>query len=495
MERSKKEDIIIYIICLLITIIIFIPFLQGHYIADTYNIESLGYENYAMNYSIKDGRAFMGILNIIAGKTNISIELYIFLTLFLALIVSNISVMIINKIIERYKTPSNLKQKILITIISYVTIFNFMYLDCLQFAESFIISLSVVLYIIAADILVQKNKLYLIKSIGVATIAVFCYQSSMSMFFAFLFLFSILKNKNNVKEIIKDILRCILITIIILIANFVFIKIVGYIFNLNQNRVSISFNIILRNIKIIKNNFFNVVQESCTLFPKNLFLIFYFTMLLVTTIYVIRNKKPDSFIYKLLCIAIVSILTSFVLNIISSSSFYGGRTRLSIGATIGIIFIFLYVETDIYREKGINIIISILLCAYSIINIYNYGSLIIQHKEVNILEEQEMIEIENYISEYEKAHNIDVEKIVKVLIFKQQYKQYYEGTKQNSFTASALRSSEFADKVLNVHSKRAYESELIYHYSEEAKEYLEIENNDKGYECIGDSLYISVYAY
>ena len=101
--EKNKTNILEFVIILAITLIIFIPFLTGHYATYTYNITNIGYKNYAINWSLNDGRIIMAIIGLIADKINISIEAYVFVTLFSALIISCISVCVLKKVIEKYK--------------------------------------------------------------------------------------------------------------------------------------------------------------------------------------------------------------------------------------------------------------------------------------------------------------------------------------------------------------------------------------------------------
>ena len=156
--EKNKTNILEFVIILAITLIIFIPFLTGHYATDTYNIANIGYKNYAINWSLNDGRIFMAIIGLIADKINISIEAYVFVTLISALIISCISVCVLKKVIEKYKKPKNILQNIILVIISYVTIFNFMYLEDMYFVESVVMATSVLLYEIAADILRSEER-------------------------------------------------------------------------------------------------------------------------------------------------------------------------------------------------------------------------------------------------------------------------------------------------------------------------------------------------
>ena len=101
MNKIKKEKLITYLITLSITCILFMPFLIGHYATDTYNVINIGYEKYAIEWSLNDGRIFMSAITLLAGKINLPIEVFIFITLFLALVISSISVMKIKDIIEK----------------------------------------------------------------------------------------------------------------------------------------------------------------------------------------------------------------------------------------------------------------------------------------------------------------------------------------------------------------------------------------------------------
>ena len=206
MKKISKKDIITYLITFLLTCIVFLPLLTGHYASDSYNIYNLGYHDYAIRYSLNDGRIFMSILGLIADKINISINLFIFITLFCALLISNIAVIKLSKIIKKYKQPTNIFQEIIVMIISYITIFNFMYLENMYFVECIVMAASILLFLTSADILVEKNSKYLIKSLTLASLGVMFYQGTVGMFFTLVCLFTILRNKNNIKQMIIDLL-------------------------------------------------------------------------------------------------------------------------------------------------------------------------------------------------------------------------------------------------------------------------------------------------
>lgn len=492
MKRINKKDLIIYIITLAITCVIFIPLLAGHYASDSYNIYNIGYHDYAIKYSLNDGRIFMAILGLIAGKINISINAYIFITLFGALLISNITVVVLNKIIKKYKEPKNIFQEIIVVIISYITVFNFMYLENMYFVECIVMAASVLLFIISANILVEKNNKYFIKSLILTILGVMFYQGTIGMFFAFAFLFTILKNKNNIKQILIDFMQSGIIAGIGVGLDLLIVKIVGNIINMNQSRYG-SLSNIPNNIIYIFSKLSIIMKENCGLFPENALIIFLNIITIIVIIYQAQNiNKEDNTIFKYLAILFITIASSFVIHLMTLTSFYTGRLKNPIGALVGIIFIFLYVDTNILNNKGkLSKVTLITLMAFTIINVFNYENIILQHKKVNELEKQEVQEMEEYIKNYEESTEIKVTKIIKIPLYDKS-KGYFTNIKNKSVYAyNSMRTYWASEGIINLYTKRNLKNVYI---TKQQKEYYE-QNHDiqRGYECIGDTLYVSIY--
>lgn len=495
MKKINKKDIITFISMFVLTCIIFIPFLKGHYATDTYNISNVGYHNYAINWSLKDGRIIMAIIGVIANKINITIEAYVFITLFCALVISNITVMVLNKIIKRYKQPQNIIQEIILILISYITIFNFMYFENMYFVECIVMATSVLLFIIAADILVQKNKKHIIKSLILTIIGVICYQGTIGIFFAFVILFSILKNKNNIKQIVIDLIKCGLIALVAVLLNIIVVKIIEKIFQMKQNRLG-QISKIFNNILTIIVTLPNILQETCNLFPKNALLLFLSILTLIIIIYQINTlKQNNNILYKYIAILIITIAGSCTTYLLTLTSFYTGRLRNALGALVGIIFIFLYAETTVFEKKGkLNLLTVITLISFVIINIINCQSIMLQHKEVNRLEKLEVEEIEEYINQYEKSTGNKVTKIAKIPVFNNMDKTYFPNTKnKTSFTHNAVRTSWAADGVINFYTNRNLENVTI--TLEEKEFYMKNKETEREYKCIEDTLYVNIYMF
>lgn len=496
-KRNRPYEMKKFLTTLIITIIIFMPFLIGHYATDTYNIANVGYENYAINWSLKDGRLIMAIIGLIAAKVNISIEIYVFITLLLALIISNITIIYLNNVITKYKQPKNKIQEIILIAISYITIFNFMYLENMYFVESIVMAISVLLFIISANILIEKSKYSILKSLILTILGIICYQGTIGLFFAFVTLFTILKNKKDIKQILMDLIKSGVIAFIAVILNIGSVQIIENIFQVEQKRLG-DISKIGENIKKIFIRMPIILKETCNLFPKNAFIIFLDILTLIVVIYQIKifNKRNDSnMLFKYIAIVLITISASSVTYILTLTSFYTGRLRNALGALIGIIFLFLYVETELFEnKKKLSLFAILTLVSYITINILNYESIMLQHKEVNRLEKQEIEKVDSYIEKYEKETGIEVTKIVKVAVLNKSSKGYFKGVKnKTSFTHNALKTSWAADGVINFYTTRNLQT--IKANKEQSKKYFENKNPDLEYQCIDDILYVTIYLY
>ena len=227
--KINKQKIITCILVVLITLLIYSPLLMGHYSTDTYRLIEMGYEKYSIEYSLNDGRLFMYFIGQLAAKININIMTYVILLTFIALIISCICVILLIKILKKY---SNKEKICLISLISYITIMNFMYLENLYFTECIVMAISIMLYILAAYYLTEnENKL---KTFLLVLVGVFCYQGTINVFITFSFLFPIIKNKKINKQTLKNTIWALGISFVSIIINMIQIKICGKYYGFNK---------------------------------------------------------------------------------------------------------------------------------------------------------------------------------------------------------------------------------------------------------------------
>ncbi len=249
--KINKKTIIIYIIILCVSLIMCWDYVRMHWANDTYAIYDWGYYEYGTKIFLKNGRPFSCLLLIIAEIFNLKIEILVKISTILGICISSASVMLIRKIICNFKPPKNNLDEFKIIVISYCTIYNFMYIDILYFAEACILATGVFFSIFAAYKLVLSSKHKIIKSFFYLLIAVFCYNGIVGVYIVSVVLLLLLQN-NTFSKNLKYILITVVLIITTIILNFIQIKLVSNLFNFSQN-TRLSSNIIYNILFILKN--------------------------------------------------------------------------------------------------------------------------------------------------------------------------------------------------------------------------------------------------
>lgn len=358
---KDKKNITWFIIILLISLLIFFPWLLGHLGGDDYKIAEMEYNNYIKQYSLNDGRIFCALLLYIYGLLKLPIEVSATISLVLAIIICSISVVYLKNVIEEYKSCKNLTQEIILTLICFFTIFNFMQIDALYYIEAPLIEMGILICLITANLVSKNEKGKLIKALLWTILGVFCYQGTIVIFIALTFLFSIFNSKNSIKRIILNIIETVSLIGIAYLANKMFISIYGNIMGLSQNRISISIESIIHNIKIIIKYIDKLLLYNYSYFSTGIFLFLLFMLSILVLVYLYITKKKDTLIFKLITIFAVFVICNEIFPIITLSSFGAGRLNVLIGMIIGSLYSYIYIESDMLINKSIIKYISVLL--------------------------------------------------------------------------------------------------------------------------------------
>ena len=406
--KEKKRNLIIYFILILITIIMCFPYLTEHYSSDDYTIIGYGYYKYGIEKFLNDGRVFSSVITLLAGYWNLPIKVFIQGLFYIGILISCLCVIKIKNIITKIKPEKNLKGTIFILGISYCIIFNFMYLENMYFAEIPIMALGILLFIKSSEKLVESKYL---KSLAYLIIGELCYQGTINFFITFTVLLLIIKNKGIDKEVIKKVIISGLFCLISVGINLIQIKICGKIFGLEQSRLG-EIQKIPANITYIMLHIGDLLTNTCNFFPKYGFLFFLLILYITTFIYDLVKIKEYSNSFNLLLISIVAIFSSVAINIVSLSSFGLGRMVFSIGALIGLIFMYLYCSTNAFSEsKFFKYFLLFVLSIYIVMNFLNYTLQMYCNKMANEMDKEEALQVNEYILEYEKNNNIEVKNI------------------------------------------------------------------------------------
>lgn len=493
MKKINKKDIIFFIVTIIIAVITYNKYITVHYSTDMYNIINKGYIDYIISNSLTDGRLFVSIYLFIGDFLKIKPEIYKCAITIIAIIINAISVLKLKSIISKYKPAKNLYIETIIYIIAYCIIFNFIEVELLYYIESAAMNMSILLIIFATDIFIKKEKYYYLKSIFLCILSVICYQATIPLFIALIITFSIIKNKNNYKEVFKDILKAISIILLAVFTNILIIKITTSILNTSQNRISFNIKIMWENFKYITNNIFWIFINQCNIYVERMFLSFIIILCILALYESVKQK--ENHILNVLLIVFITVITNFAMHIPSLSAYYTGRTKYAVGVIIGLIFMYMYINTKIWdKENFKSNFMMIMLITYLSSNIVVGIILTSYHKEVNKLEKEETYQIKEYIENYEKQNNIEIKNIGIIPICNKQEEGYFKEIEHKSvITQNALKTKWSVEGIINFYTDRKLKK--INLNEKDTLECLQYFYEDDYYTCVGDTIYVKVYNY
>ena len=457
MKKIKGEKIIKFLIILVISCIVYSPLLVGHYSTDTYNIANRGYKEYAINYSLNDGRPAMCLISLLANAIHLPIMPYIIILTFIALIISSMSVLKLQELILKYSNLKGKKTEYIILALAYIIIFNFSYLENLQFAECAVMAVSIYLNILVTQTIIDKNKNYLIKGPILAIISVLFYQGTINWLFTVTFFLSILKEKKLNWQVIRNLILSGIFGGLGCLVDLIQIRITGKIFGLTQVRMG-SFSNIQDNFVYISKNIGEVLKNTYYLFPENGLYIYLTILLLYTLFFINQKKEKNSIQLNILLIILVCIVSVFSLHLLTLSAFGTGRMSFSIGAMIGLILLYLYCnmgEVKTKKEIASKIILYIITISYIAVSVTSITTTIYEHKKVNEYDKQECETIAKWIEEYEEENNVEVKNIV--FFYTKSSKAFYMNLhKRNSLCYKALSADWSRIGAINYYSNRHF---------------------------------------
>lgn len=487
MKRFNKKiykDAIVFCIILLINVVIFKNFLTEHYTTDSYNLINIGYIQYLKENFLPGGRIFSALLYYIGFLLKIPYESLFTLSLMGGLIISTIMIIKLKNICLKEKEKWSLLEIFILIIASYYTIFNAMYLENLYFAETIIMALSVYFYMLAAKSCLEKG---IIKSIVFACLGVFCYQGTVSAFFAFLILFELLNNKDFL-EILKDMLWACCPIIVAISINMIQINLTCHILQIEQHRLqfNIIYNFVL-GFKQVINMFMNTLHYGYYLYT-----IAFISLLTLLC----KEKKLKNYInfLNIIIIVVICLGAAIIPTLSGTSALFSTRIRFSVGACIGVVYLFLVTKTNIFSSnKIISICFMVSLVIYGILNTYSYIYNIEISKKIDIRDIQEAKNIANYIECYEAENNVEVTYIAIYLDYKNSYKGVYHDllTDYSVMNWSALRTCWSSKEIIEYFGNKKLEKRCM--TEEEKTKYLSEVDTNKGYLAMGNTLYITCY--
>lgn len=441
MKKNVKMIFVVFFLALIMCG----GYVIGHYSTDIYNIMNIGYNQYSICNNLKEGRPIMFLIDQLALLLKIDYNVFVILTVMLALLITSIVVVYFYHMIEKYFNKEKSTYKLIFLGICFTIYFNFMYIECLYFVECVVMSLALLLYLISADYFINKKKIWI--AVILAILANFCYNGFQCYYVTIVFILSLFKNKNNYKVIFRDVFVSGLFVITAVVLNLVQIKITCNVFGLVNNRI--------RNCETIFYNIYSIfislpwiIKNTAGLLNRYIYFIYLCVIFILGVIYSIIRKRHQE-LMDIFLIILISIFSCFCIFVFTLSSLGTGRMMYSIGMTIGLLFLYTY--RFIYNKK-ISKMLMFLFLFYFLINVFNYIYIIHLHKQINKIEEQEVKMISDYINEYEQRNGIRVKKITYV-----PSKAEYNGIQKKRYstvTSNALNCYWSYDGVVNFYTGR-----------------------------------------
>ena len=303
------------------------------------------------------------------------------------------------EIIQYYKKTKKKVLKILIFLISFLYVFNFMQVDVMQFIESFAISISILFYVLSIKhIIIKQNK-----KLGFiyALLGILFYNGTITVYIVTAFLICLLENKKINKEFFKKILPAAGIIISVTLINILIVFLVPFFTELNiTNRV----NGILTKTRLITRlkRITEIYTNNLGFFYNYLWFVINFILIIIVFIYGIKYKKIDKSIELFILFNVYALS-----NIIMILFGFMGRTTLPIGECISALFIYILCNTNIYEKTKIyRALITTILILYFIVNIINTFDKTNEFRYSNELDKNFVKRIE---TEIEKIENKGIE--------------------------------------------------------------------------------------
>ncbi|MGN1302966.1 MAG: glucosyltransferase domain-containing protein [Clostridia bacterium] len=491
--QNNKIDICVLIAMISFAFIICVNFLKPHFPLDAYYISAYGYSHYIPTF-LASNRMFCALLFKLWTVLDISLNTEMIIMGIVLTFVMAISWFILYKCVMKLtKKENSIFYNILIAAASFLVVFNFCTAEGLLFIEDATMPIGVFCSILGACILVTDKKIRYIISLILITIASVLYQGTIGIFVLLALVLIAIKNKGNIKLIVKDTIIIGLIYCFAMIFNFIGVKIWSHILNIQFREFTFpSISTIIHTIiefgKILLIN-------NCGIGPKYWYLT---TLLIMSTIFIanIIIKKKDYFeILEYFVLITLSILIPIIPTIVTpvGSQYLEPRMAMCFGSSIGILIIFLVSVSRIDKNKILLFILTIIsilsFIGNSIYMIVASTATLNVNKIEKIIAEQ----IINEIQEYEEQTQNEI-KAIGIAFDKNPTRYYNKEPQLISFNIRGFGTIWAVKEIITTYSGKEYKDTIV---PENIKEdFLEKDWDTYNKEQLvfdGENLYICIF--
>lgn len=490
---KNKVNIFILIGMISYTFIICYNFIIPHFSNDAYYISTYGYDYY-IGHFLASNRMFSALILKIFLILDIPFETERFIMGIVLTLIMAISWFVLYKfIIKLIKKENSIMHNILIGAASFLVVFNMCTAEGLLFIEVGTMPFGILFAILGACVLATNRKYRYIISLILVTISGLFYQVTSSIFVLLALVLIAIKNKGNIKLIVKDTIIIGLIYGFAMIVNLIGVKIWGNILG-NEFRkfefpsISVIIDTILTYGELI-------LIYNAGIGPKY----WYFATLIIISIIFIINiilKKKDYFeILEYITLVILSIIVPIIPILATpvGSQYIEPRMAMCFGSIVGILAIFLLTVVRVDKNKILLLLIGTLtvlnFIGNSIFMVVASSSTLIANQMDKLIAEQ----IINKIEEYEENTGVEIKAIG--VAFDKSYTMYYMGQPAlRCFNVRSLGTDWAVKEVITTYSGKAYTNATV--PEEVSSEFLSKDWNNYDEEQLvfdGENLYICIY--
>ena len=492
-NKGKKEDIILFLCIFIFVIIANSAFLQRHYSSDAMCLIDLGYFEYPLNFFLLDGRVVSGAVCFLGGILNLPIDIYLFISGFIGMILLSVSIIVLFKFTINYLEIKNKWIKSMILLSVYTIIVNHMSIEYLLYPESCVMCAGLLFSITAVTKYLNGKKGNWVDSFAFLMLSVLCYQGLINIFPTLVITFSFLKMRKNKKETlkfyIKEILKLGTMFVLVMLISAALIFIFN---NILQNstyrleRIEDALNLIAE----LPTYFVKIFLGQTEKIPMYLSVI----VMAIVSIIIIVSKNNSLFLNYLL-----SSVTAYLFGVLPIAvwGYALSRTLMAVGAMMGISLLYITSTLNDKKEKiptrrTKTVLISICVIFYFIFNVINNGVNSYEHLKAFRIDEEVGKKISKLVNDYEESSGKEITKFSYCYDIEV---QVYESEIKN---LGALTERKFAVPIkesLNYYCNKKLQYVIfpdeLYYNNFDGKNYTEF--SEEQIIFVEDTLYMCVY--
>lgn len=489
---KNKINIFIFIGMVAFTFIICWNFLKPHFSNDTYWVNAYGYKYYIKHF-LASNRIFSALILWVFLKLDIPFwkELS-FMGVVLTFVMAISWFVLYRFVIKFIKKEKSIFYNILIGAVSFIIVFNFCTAEGLLFVEVGTMPFGILCAILGSCILASDKKYRYIVSLILITLSGLFYQVTSSIFVLLALVLIAIKNKENIKAIIKDSIIIALIYGFAMMVNFVGVKVFDKILDNPFRQFE------MPSIKIL---FYTICKFGEDILIYNIGIgpkySYFITITILTIIFIINViKKKKYFIileYAVLVVLSVVIPIIPILATPVESQYIEPRMAMCFGSVIGILILYLVVRCDIRENKILLTILTIIallnFCGNSIYMVVSSTSTL----ETNQIDKNIAKHIISKIKDYEEKTGCEIKNIG--VGFDKNHTLYYDGQPAlRCFNVRSLGTDWAVKEVLIAYTLKGYNKVDV--PEEINNKFLENDwdsYNDEQLVFEGENLYICIY--